>query len=207
MSFRGGRGGGGGGRGDMNRRGGMKNLMGAPANFLPEHMKALFRPREPLPFLPPLRPAPSRDEPARLDGVAELLGMVSARSARAPPRSVRLLGRLCAPWRPRPVTALSPPSTPIRALQLETGPPPPRHHDETPWQRHARVRAENAARNEQAKALALSRRECARSRRAPAARAHLACARHSSRSLARPPPFPPPLSPSLQARRRAPPPP
>ena len=37
----------------MNRRGGVKNQMAPPTHFLPDHMKALFAARAPLPYLPP----------------------------------------------------------------------------------------------------------------------------------------------------------
>ena len=118
--MRGGRGGGG-GRGDMNRRGNVKNQMGAAALFWPEHMKALFKPREPLPYLPP---------PTRL------------RDPAAPPAGEGLVGGL-AEW----------------TSALETGPAPPRHHDETPWQRRDCRRAERDAAH--AAELAAAKKLCA----------------------------------------------
>ena len=80
--FGGGRGGfgGGGGRGGdddvgLNRRGMVKSLAGPAAEFMPPNILAHFRPRDPLPYLPP--PAASavlhKPEPSRLTGVAALL--------------------------------------------------------------------------------------------------------------------------------------
>jgi hypothetical protein len=39
-------------------------------------MKSLFRPREEVPFLPPVKPSSSGEEPSKLEGIAALTGMV-----------------------------------------------------------------------------------------------------------------------------------
>ena len=78
--MRGGRGG-----GDMNRRGGVKNQMAPPTHFLPDHMKPMFAPRAPLPYLPP--PARVREPAAPAGGglVDGLAAWVWALEAEPPP--------------------------------------------------------------------------------------------------------------------------